>query len=1001
MNNQTLLRKSLTHLGVIAFGIVVILIFFKPQLEGYALNQHDIEQWKGASQELSYYHEQTGDYALWTNSMFGGMPADQIFVVYPGNLIKEIANEFIKIISLPAGSIILHFLSFYVFACFLRIRPLIALLGALAFSFSSYELIVIQAGHVTKSMATAWLPALLGAFIYSFRTNKWWGIVVCGLLLAFQLSSNHLQISYYFAFVLLFTGIYFLIEAITKGAIRQFVVTSAGMIAVFALAVLVNIGNIMQTLGYSTYTTRGKNDLTLTAEGMKAENQEDGLDEGYITNWSYGVGETFTLVSPYVKGYGSMRFADSPMAEELQTEYDPSVAGPAMEAMAYWGDQPITSGPVYVGVICVLLALLGMFFIEDRVKWPLFIVTLLTIMLAWGKNFMGLTDFFINYIPGYDKFRAVTIILIVAEVTVPVLAVLFLERLVRDRAILKEKRNLFIGVTAGFFLLLVVVKFAGLGDGYSGESERKQIAGYKEMVIGQLQTADPAQIKQQYGVDINNAAQLDAFASQARDSFMESQQSVKEVRSELFNSSMNRSIGFTLVAGLLLALLVFSASDTMKYVTVGGLVLLTMVDMIPVAYNYLGSVETDGGYKFWVDKPLAEYPIAASEADESIMQMELSENPSLKGKIAQAAAEGERKADELEYSGPARSNLVNSYRFSALNANTDYRVFDVNGNFNSTLASYLHKSLGGYHGAKLRNIQNVIDYHISRSNNKVFNMLNVKYFIQKGANGPAARRDSMALGNAWFVKTVESYQTPDDEIRALGNRFELRNTGKGTLLVNGAPKNDARVYGAEKLQYLLPGRDTMNVPLSNGLTEGIEAAWVMDANGVTNLVPAMTLSMDSLQSFQSLVSLKVTNEFKPAEEAVMLASEAAKAGQKSFSGQGSVRLTSYSPDRLTYTAEAQGPQLAVFSEIYYPNGWKAYVDGKETEILKVNYLLRGLKLGNGKHKIEFVYNVPAYHRSNTIGMIASLVFLLAAAALAYFEIKRRRKNDGMIVVEQV
>ncbi|WP_300665434.1 YfhO family protein, partial [Fluviicola sp.] len=428
---------------------------------------------------------------------------------------------------------------------------------------------------------------------------------------------------------------------------------------------------------------------------------------------------------------------------------------------------------------------------------------------------------------------------------------------------------------------------------------------------------------------------------------------------------------------------------------VAGLVVLTFADMLPVAYNYLGAVDdaSGNGYKYWEEASLSAYPIAATKGDEEILQSEVRQNPALASKIANGKAKGEALADELGYEGAARINVINSYRFYALSSATNYRVLDFSGAFSSSRASFFHKSLGGYHGAKLRNIDNLISFHLSKSNNKVFDMLNVKYFLQPQQNGlDTAVLNPTALGNAWLVKDVKEYATPNDEIRALGSKFKLENKGQGVLLVNKLPVKQAEVYGSESLQYLIPGRkDTVPVQLSNGIPVGEDVMFVMDVRGTTNLVPMITLERDTTKSFTPLVQLKVESAFNPANEAVMLSSVAKQLSKKKFSGEGTIKLLSARPNKLTYEANVKGDQLAVFSEIYYPLGWKALVDGKETSILKVNYLLRGLELKGGTHKIEFVYDLPKYY---TIGMVAKIgsAILFGLFAFGVYYLWRRKKN---------
>lgn len=997
MNLKGFFQKNWPYLAIIALMLIVSAIFFKPQLEGYGVKQHDNKEAIGMANGVKMYRESTGDEPKWSNTTFGGMPAEQIGLEKPGNLFSSISRAYFKVLPQPMGLIFLHILSFLIFARLLRLNPWIGLLGAVIFGFASYELIVIQAGHVIKSAAAAFLPALLGAFIYAYKTNRMWGIVLSGIFMALELTMNHVQITYYFLFVLFFVGIYFLVEAIREKKLKDFALTSIGIIAAFLLAFAVNSENIVLTNDYAKYSIRGANDVTINPDGTVAKNQSSGLDRSYITQWSYGVGETFTLISPYVKGGASEPIGNSPFAEQVEnSDLSQNQINGALNGYSYWGTQPITSGPVYIGVVAILLAFLGLFFMKNKIKWPLFVVTILAIMLSWGKNFMGLTDFFIDHVPAYNKFRAVTMILVIVELTIPVMAVLFLNELIKEREqIIAQKKKMMI-VLGAFVVFLIAVKVVGLGDGYSNPMEAKQYAGLNEAYLSQVMQMDPKVALANYQLDLSNPQQVQQFVSAQVDGQMESYQAVKTARKEIFNSSMTRSILFAILAGGLFVIFLYVKSDkTANTVLIAGLVVLTFADMLPVAYNYLGGVEdaNGNGYKYWEDASISAYPIAATKGDEEILQSEVRQNPALASKIANGKAKGEALADDLEYEGAARMNVINSYRFYELNAATNYRVLDFSGAFSSSRASFYHKSIGGYHGAKLRNIQNLIDFHLSRTNNRVLDMLNVKYFLQTQQNGmDTAILNPSALGNAWLVKSVKEYATPNDEIRALGNKFKLENKGPGVLLVNKQPVKTAEVYGGEKLQYLAPGRkDSIAVQLASGLPKGQEAMFVMDVKGSTNLVPLITLQMDTAKSFTSLVYLKVEDSFDPANEAVMLNSVAKELSKKKFSGEGSIKEISSAPNKLVYQADLKGDQLAVFSEIYYPIGWKALVDGKETPILKVNYLLRGLELKGGKHKIEFVYDLPKYHTLGMVARISSLILLLGLAFMVFKEF-RKRKN---------
>lgn len=996
MDVKGFFQKNWMYLAIIGLMFIVIAMFFKPQFEGYGVKQHDVKEWKGMSNETDLYREETGKEAMWTSSAFGGMPTEQISMLYPGNWFKTIMIKYFEVIPNPIGSILLHFLSFLLFARLLKLNPWVGLIGAIAFSFSSYELIVIQAGHVTKSNATAFLPAILGAFIYAYRTNRMWGIILFGIFMTFELVMNHVQITYYFLFVLLFLGIYFLVEAVRKKKLKSFAITSAGIIGIFLLAFAINGGNILLTNDYGKSSIRGGNDVTIEPTGLPATNQSKGLSRDYITQWSYGIGETFTLISPYVKGGASEQLGNSPFAQQIEnSDLSQDEISNALKGYSYWGTQPITSGPVYIGVIVFMLAFLGLFFMKDKIKWALFAVTILAIMLSWGKNFMGLTNFFIDYVPGYNKFRAVTIILVLVELTIPVMGVLFLNELIKQReAIIAQKQKMLM-VLGGFVLFLLIVKFAGLGDGYTNPAEANQYAGLSQVFTKQVMQMDPQMAAQQYQLDLTNPQQVQQFVNMQVDAQMDSYNAVKLARQQIYSSSMTRSVLFAILgAGLFIIFLYSKNEKNANIILVAGLVVLTFADMIPVAYNYLGAVDdaSGNGYKYWEEAAMAAYPISATKGDEEIMASELAQNPSLAAVVKRGQAKGEQKANELGYEGVERINVINSYRFHALNMATNYRVLDFSGAFSSSRASYFHKSLGGYHGAKLRNIDNLMNFQISKTNNKVLDMMNVKYFLQSSQTGmDTAILNPTAMGNAWLVKQVREEANANDEIRALGNKFKAENRGTGKFLVNRIPVKEATVYGGENLQYVVPGRDTIKVQLASGLAKGQEAMFVMDMKGTTNLVPLMTLQADTAKSFIPLVYLKVEDSFDPANVALMLPEFAGKLSSRRFSGEGTIKLTSSAPNKLTYKANVKGNQLAVFSEIYYPNGWKAFVNGKEVPILKADYLLRGIELKDGENKIEFIYDLPKYNTLHIVAQIGSALLMMLFGLVIYLEWKKRKQ----------
>lgn len=1002
MDIKSFFKNNWIHFAVLGLFLIITIAYFAPEFDGYGLKQHDIEQHKGMSNETVHHREVTGEEPFWTNSMFGGMPTVQISTLYNGNFFQKATIWFLGSFGVPAGIFLLHLIGFYILALCLRIKPIIAVVGALAFALSTYEILILQAGHNSKAIAVAFMAPVLGAFIMSYRNNWKWGVILSALFMAFELSANHLQVTYYLGILLFFIGLYELFKAFKSKEIKQFAITSVALLGAYGLALLINYGNITSTNDYAKHTIRGANDLSISPTGDAAKNT-GGLDIDYITNWSYGLGESFTFLSPYVKGSHSNLLANMPFKEslensdrtskEIQSALSAAYLTPdgrggiqARPFLLYWGEQPGNGGPFYLGIAVLFLAVLSLVFLKDRIKWVLFAVTILALMLSWGKNFMGLTEFFVDYVPGYNKFRTVTIINVLIEMIVPLMGVMFLQKIYTHREEFKAKKKTFLISSGAFLVVLLAITVVGIGDNYTNPIEVNNMRNLEDYAAAQLYSTDPQELAG-YGIDVNNQAQMQSVITSQVEQYEESYAELKSFRSELFTSSMLRSIGFSILAIGLMALFFFTTVSST--IVVAGLSVLVLIDLVPVNRMYLGSqTDASGKYQFWLPEPEIKYPLSSLETDVVIMDTEVGQNPAVAAAVNEGKIKGEKKAAELGYTGKDKRRVIDSYKFSALNMNTNYRVFDMNGGWGSSRASYFHKSLGGYHGAKLRNIQNLFEFQISRSNSEVLNMLNVKYFIQGNRTSP----NPGAMGNAWLVQEIRTFDTPDDEIRALGGKFQLKNVGTGQVVINGNIEKEPVVYGAEQMLYITLKGDTMNIPLSNGLTVGLKALFVADVNGQTNLVPEQTIALDTANSFTSMVSIEKLEEFIPTKEALMLDSEAKKLSKQEFSGVGSIKMKSYAPNKIVYDAEIDGKQLAVFSEVYYADGWTAKVDGKETEILKVNYLLRGLELEGGKHTIEFTFDIPKIKTSNTIAVVSTL-FLALCIGFGFWKFKPNTKEE--------
>lgn len=991
MDFKQIFKKYGFHFLVLIGFFIVSAVYFKPVFDGYVLKQHDIEQYMGMSREIADYKDIEGKTPLWTNSMFSGMPSAQINVAYPGNFFKKALDFSGRLLHSPISFLFFYMLGFYIFGLCIRLNKWVSIIGAIAFAFSSYNIIILPAGHITKANAIAFVLPALGGFIMTYTRNIKWGAIIFGMALAMQITANHLQITYYSLFLFVGLGIYFLVDAIRKGALKNFAIGTGALLAIALVAVMINIGNVKVTKDYSEHTIRGGNDLTLNADGTPIDkSNKDGLDLDYITNWSYGIGESLTLISPYVKGGASEAVGTSPFVDIVENaDISDEARDFIMRYYSYWGEQPFVSGPVYFGVIVMFLAFLSLVFLRSRISFVYFAIALFTLALSWGKNFMGLTEFMAHNIPMYNKFRAVTIILSITSMIFPILAALILNQFYNEREKLKEQKKKFYIVSASFVVFLLAVKFIGLGDGYFSETDKRQfenILGSKEeqkvSVVRQILAMSDEDLAKN-GIDKNNAQQINQIADAQVERNMKAYDvnALKEVRKDVFNSSMNRSLLFVVFAIGLLTLLFVTEIDT-RFV-LAGLGILIAVDLIGVDLNYLNNEEDERGeLVYWKDKSNYHYPELATSADLDILNKELAQTPSLEKIIQKAAEKGRAKAEKEGFDDAKKA--VDHEIFRALNRNTNYRVLDLTTNpFTSARASYFHKAIGGYHGAKLRNYQNLIEHHFSGAFNfKVLEMLNAKYIIQQ--DGTVAQNPT-TLGNAWLIREVKTFATPDQEIRALGNSYEVTSKAVGKLLVNGNEVQSATVTGSEKVQYLVQN-DTFDVKipaelqrnLSAGMN-GTEAVFVMDVNKRTDFIPKMMLDKDTSNSFLQLMDLKMAYNFEPATDVVMLESEAKKLSAKTYSGMGTIKMTSYHPEKLVYSYDSDQKQFAVFSEIYNKDGWKAFVDGKEVPIIKSNYLLRGVEIPAGKHKIELAYIYPFFQTANLLAGTGCGIFALLVA----------------------
>lgn len=965
-------KSNLWHVGAIGLFLLISIVYFYPALQGYSVDQGDVTNWVGASQEIKDYRE-TGQEIGWTNAMFSGMPSTQISVIYEGReIMLMLRDAFTLWLPQPIAFLFLYFLSFYILALSLKLKPVVAIVGALGFGFSSSMMIIIEAGHNTKALAIGFAPLVIAGMLFAYRWKNWvLGVALASIFMCLELVSNHLQITYYLGFVLVGVGIIELIRHLKeeKGLIK-FAKVTVGIIIGYVFALFVNIGNIQGTNEYGKYTTRGGTDLTIKADGTSNEEiATSGLDREYITAWSYGKGETFTFIVPNFKGGSTQTIGSSKANSEIIKDVDGQFKKGVQDSNQYFGDQPFTSGPVYLGVIVVFLALLSLFYSDDKLKWALLIVTILTVMLSWGKNLMGLTDLFLDYLPGYNKFRAVTIILAIAQICVPILGVMFLGKLIKSKDEIKENIKPLLYTFGGLMLLLMI--FLGLPELFNSFLSVQET----DILDG---ITDPAQAN---------------YVSELFDQ-------LTKARISIFRGDVLRSIGFVIVTfGVIMA---FLRNIFNQNVLMASLAVLILVDMGMVGKRYLGTEAKGKGFEQWTETWKQKYPYQAGNGDLEILNREVQENPELLIAIDDATNKVRATFDK-EMKGANKNRVEDWVKFRTLNQLTNYRVLDLANPFNSSYASYFHKSIGGYHGAKLGRYQELVEFHLSGQNPSVLDMLNMKYQIasQRGPSGKIENSQFVAfnptaLGNAWFAKDIKAVGSADEEILALNaeNAYELELGPVFPVLVNGeAITGTTAITASDKIAFIntvqqdsIVVLDTMLIEVPFQALTGDKLAYIPDPQQGT-LTWAYDNMLDS--SFMKIIVVGQGGRsgWDPRKETVVGADFKSKISKESYSGEGTITMTSYNPDELVYTSNSTDTQLAVFSEIYYPLGWKAYVDGAETEISRVNYTLRAVEVPAGEHEIKFSYNLESYESSGTMAWIGTIFLILLIGAGIYFQLK--------------
>lgn len=815
-----ILKKFYPHILAVSGFVLIALIYFYPVLQGKKIYQSDIAQYTGMAKEQNDFRATFNSEPYWTNSGFGGMPTYQLGANYPHDYIGKL-DDVLRFLPRPADYLFLYFLGFYVLLVSMKTDPLKAFFGALAFGLSTYLVIILGVGHNAKAHAIAYMPLVVAGVLLVFRQKYVVGGLLTMVAAALEINANHFQMTYYLLLLLLVITVFYIWKFISEKDYKPLVYAIGTFAVAGIFAVGANATNLMATSEYANFSIRGKSELTFNPDGSK-NTTESAMDYNYITEYSYGIAESLNLIAPRLFGGGNGEDlgSDSAMYELMINNNVP--AGDAREGVkqlpVYWGDQPIVEAPAYIGAVVFFLCILALFNDKRKLKYAFLTGAILSLLLSWGKNFPALTNFFIDYVPMYDKFRAVSSIQVILELCIPVLAIMGLQSFFKsDQQTQLKSFYQSAGTFFGIILLLLVFKSQFSFSGMHDESMLKQ-----------------------YGPQFLEALKSD--------------------RETLYSADLLRSGFLVLIcAGVLWFVIKNKLAQNTALIIIG---LVMVADLFFVDKKYVNS-------ESFVNSSQVDIPFQPTAADDQILKDQ-----------------------------------------------TDYRVYDIQGRLQGR-ASYFHKTVGGYSAVRPRRFEQLFEYQIDKAlpaivqstdektlsftkNNGVLDLLNVKYVIIPVEGGEVPLINPYANGNAWFVSSIKTVNSVDDEMKGL-DAIDSKNTA----VVN-------------------------------------------------------------------------TKEFPEADLKTNYAKDSIAA----------ISLKEYQPNALKYESNNANEGVAVFSEMYYKNGWNAFIDGKKADHFRADYVLRAMKIPAGKHTIEFKFEPQVVKTGSTIALASSIGILFLIAGGLYFE---RRK----------
>ncbi len=824
-------KKWWHYLLPIVFFVAISMVYFSPILKGKILQQGDITKWEGMSQELKEFYEKTGEASLWTGSMFSGMPAYHVasYGIGQTNYVNYLAKPLSAFDSRSMAPVLLSLIAFYILLLAMGANIWIASVGAIAFAFASYSFIILEAGHVTKAWAIAYMPLVVAGVIMAYRGRVLLGAVVAAVALSLQIVSNHYQITFYLAFIVVALALGCGVYMFKQKQLKQFLIASGALILAAGFAVITNVNNIYANYELGKESIRGKSELT-PINGALQEEQGSGLDKDYAFAWSSGKVETFTLLIPNFYGGGSGgTLSTSSEVYKVLRKNGMQVGREGVQSYTYWGEKMFTSGPAYAGAIICFLFVLGLFIYKHSIKWWLLGLTILSFFLSWGYNLAWFNDWLFYHLPFYNKFRTPDMALVIAQFTMPLLALLTLKDLFEKKVSKADFMRGFkyaLGIVGGLCLVFAVIP----------------------------------------GMFFDFTSSLDAQYSLPSWYY----NALLSDRESLMRADALRSLVFILLAAGVIYFFVRGTIKSGVYATL-AIAALVLVDMWQVDKRYLN----DNNF---VSPKSQKQQFAKSKADEFILQ----------------------------------------------DKDLSYRVLNLNNPFNDSFTSYYHKSIGGYNAAKLRRYQDLIERRItpemqlfvSQANKMgsieemgmlmqslpTLNMLNMRYIIHSKDAMPIA--NDAAYGNAWFVADFKVVKNADAEMTMLGE-VDLKKTA------------------------------------------------IIDERYEQHL--------DMYQNPQG--------------------------------GEASIQMTGYKPNAVTYAAKTDADRLAVFSEVFYDHGWKAYVDGQLVPHFRVDWVLRGMIIPKGVHEIEFLFYPDSYFNTIKVARVSSALLLILLGGSIFFALRKKKQEN--------